>query len=194
MGRDPSIFPEPNSFLPDRWLQKDEQAAAKSAAFASIPFGFGPRMCIGRRIAELELHLALVQVWNNNGFISNCSMLTLKLAESHAGCLLTKVPFCLPDLSYVDLTLTFLDLDLSYVVYSFVHNLPKVRWHVQVYSTGRITGCRERERKVKRCGWDGWEEGGPLLDTVIRTTFNTMKTMTWDFASTSSDAILAMWL
>ncbi|PIK59036.1 putative 25-hydroxyvitamin D-1 alpha hydroxylase, mitochondrial [Apostichopus japonicus] len=65
MGRDPSIFPEPNSFLPDRWLQKDEQAAAKSAAFASIPFGFGPRMCIGRRIAELELHLALVQISRN---------------------------------------------------------------------------------------------------------------------------------
>lgn len=79
-------------------------------------------------------------------------MLTLKIAESHAGCLLTKVPSCLPDLSYVDLTLTFLDLDLSYVVYSFVHNLPKIRWHVHVYSTGRITGCRESGRKVKRYG------------------------------------------
>ncbi|KAJ8041177.1 Cytochrome P450 27C1 [Holothuria leucospilota] len=65
MGRDPTIFPEPNKFLPERWLKTEEQSSAKSVAFASIPFGFGPRMCIGRRIAEMELHLALVQISRN---------------------------------------------------------------------------------------------------------------------------------
>ena len=31
-------------------------------AFASLPFGFGTRMFLGGRIAELELHLLIVRI------------------------------------------------------------------------------------------------------------------------------------
>ncbi|XP_007948249.1 25-hydroxyvitamin D-1 alpha hydroxylase, mitochondrial [Orycteropus afer afer] len=57
-SRDPAQFPEPNSFRPARWLG-DNPAPHP---FASLPFGFGKRSCMGRRLAELELQMALAQI------------------------------------------------------------------------------------------------------------------------------------
>ncbi|CAG0884942.1 unnamed protein product, partial [Darwinula stevensoni] len=58
-------YPEPEKFKPERWLQgqKDEVTA-----FASIPFGHGARMCIGRRIAEQEMWLLLIKVTRDLSF------------------------------------------------------------------------------------------------------------------------------
>ncbi|NXR26719.1 CP24A protein, partial [Cinclus mexicanus] len=41
-------------FRPERWLQK-----GSIHPFSHVPFGLGKRMCVGRRVAELQLHLAL---------------------------------------------------------------------------------------------------------------------------------------
>lgn len=57
-SRDPTVFPNPHEFQPHRWFRK-EQA---HHPYASVPFGVGKRSCIGRRIAELELYLALSRV------------------------------------------------------------------------------------------------------------------------------------
>nr|XP_045366130.1 25-hydroxyvitamin D-1 alpha hydroxylase, mitochondrial isoform X3 [Camelus bactrianus] len=57
-SRDPAQFPEPNSFRPARWLEK----GTAPHPFASLPFGFGKRSCMGRRLAELELQMALAQI------------------------------------------------------------------------------------------------------------------------------------
>ena len=57
-SRDPSQFPEPNTFRPARWLGE----GPAPHPFASLPFGFGKRSCMGRRLAELELQMALAQV------------------------------------------------------------------------------------------------------------------------------------
>ena len=60
IGRDPKLYPNPESFDPYRWEGKKEQDGL--AAFGSLPFGAGVRMCYGRRLAELELHLLLANI------------------------------------------------------------------------------------------------------------------------------------
>ncbi|XP_004545048.2 25-hydroxyvitamin D-1 alpha hydroxylase, mitochondrial [Maylandia zebra] len=57
-SRDPGVFANPNHFNPYRWLNKDQTYHP----YASVPFGVGKRSCIGRRIAELELYLALARI------------------------------------------------------------------------------------------------------------------------------------
>ncbi|KAJ1521165.1 hypothetical protein ONE63_002860 [Megalurothrips usitatus] len=54
-------FPEARRFRPERWLRA-ELAARPPHPFASLPFGFGRRMCIGRRFAELELHTVVAKM------------------------------------------------------------------------------------------------------------------------------------
>ncbi|XP_069735128.1 25-hydroxyvitamin D-1 alpha hydroxylase, mitochondrial-like [Phaenicophaeus curvirostris] len=57
-SRDGRVFPAPDSFQPERWLRGD----AARHPFASLPFGVGKRSCVGRRLAELEIHMALAQI------------------------------------------------------------------------------------------------------------------------------------
>ncbi|XP_077994890.1 1,25-dihydroxyvitamin D(3) 24-hydroxylase, mitochondrial-like [Glandiceps talaboti] len=61
MCRDPSIFEDPMTFKPERWFALREDSDSLHA-FAALVFGFGPRMCLGRRLAELEMHLLLARI------------------------------------------------------------------------------------------------------------------------------------
>ena len=51
IGRDPEVFPEPESYKPERW----DRESKTTHPFATVPFGFGPRMCIGIFIAMIVL-------------------------------------------------------------------------------------------------------------------------------------------
>ncbi|KAK2853864.1 hypothetical protein Q5P01_006525 [Channa striata] len=57
---DDENFVDALDFRPDRWLRKD--ASDHVDNFGSIPFGYGIRSCIGKRIAELEMHLLLTRL------------------------------------------------------------------------------------------------------------------------------------
>lgn len=58
LGSNEENFEDASQFRPERWLQEKE----KINPFAHLPFGVGKRMCIGRRLAELQLHLAVCWV------------------------------------------------------------------------------------------------------------------------------------
>jgi cytochrome P450 len=56
--RDPRWWPEPERFLPDRWLREDPGRPR----YAYFPFGGGPRSCIGEAFAWSEAMLVLATI------------------------------------------------------------------------------------------------------------------------------------
>ena len=66
MGISEKYFKEPFSFKPERWLRAQRRSpsgnSASVDAFASLPFGFGTRACVGRRVSELEQYLLLTRI------------------------------------------------------------------------------------------------------------------------------------
>ena len=54
--RDPENFPDPEQFKPERFIEK-------SAEFhpAFMPFGAGPRLCVGMRFAQNELRVGVAK-------------------------------------------------------------------------------------------------------------------------------------
>ena len=53
-------YKEPEKFKPERWLRSE--GSQNINKFTTISLGHGPRMCIGKRFAEQEIHLALISV------------------------------------------------------------------------------------------------------------------------------------
>jgi hypothetical protein len=50
-----------DQFIPERWIEDKQEIHP----FAIRPFGHGPRMCIGKRFAELEIQLGIVKLLQN---------------------------------------------------------------------------------------------------------------------------------
>lgn len=48
-------------FLPERWLKNPGDSLYRIHPFASLPYGHGARMCLGRRFADLEIQILLAK-------------------------------------------------------------------------------------------------------------------------------------
>jgi cytochrome P450 len=56
MHRRADLFPEPERFLPERWTPEFEQRLPRHAY---MPFGGGPRICVGNHFAMMEAQIIL---------------------------------------------------------------------------------------------------------------------------------------
>ncbi|KZL74071.1 3-hydroxyphenylacetate 6 hydroxylase [Colletotrichum tofieldiae] len=56
-SRDPSVFTDPNSFTPERWLDGDQSANRHQYAF-----GIGGRMCVASHVASKALYTVLLHL------------------------------------------------------------------------------------------------------------------------------------
>lgn len=61
LGRMKEYVDDPETFKPDRWL-KQTSDDNNLHPFASLPYGHGPRMCLGRRFADLEMQVLLCKL------------------------------------------------------------------------------------------------------------------------------------
>ncbi|KAH8291112.1 hypothetical protein KR054_008817 [Drosophila jambulina] len=65
---DPSIYPNPNEFQPERF---SPEMVASRPSVAWLPFGDGPRNCLGMRFGQMQMRIALALLIKNFRF-STC--------------------------------------------------------------------------------------------------------------------------
>ncbi|XP_042191665.1 thromboxane-A synthase [Callorhinchus milii] len=62
---DPEFWPEPEKFKPERFTA---EMKAKRHPFVYLPFGAGPRNCIGMRLAQMETKISLIRILSQYRF------------------------------------------------------------------------------------------------------------------------------
>ncbi|XP_047453039.1 thromboxane-A synthase [Mugil cephalus] len=66
---DPEYWSEPEKFIPERFTP---EAKAARHPYVYLPFGAGPRNCVGMRLAQLEMRMALVHLFHRFNVVA-CS-------------------------------------------------------------------------------------------------------------------------
>lgn len=75
LHHDPDVYPEPEKFNPERFSESNLKLR-DSVAF--MPFGAGPRNCIGLRFALLEMKICLANILSKFKF-SKCEQTIVNL-------------------------------------------------------------------------------------------------------------------
>lgn len=71
LHHDERWWPEPLTFLPERWLGDEQEARPR---YAFVPFGGGPRVCIGEPFARMEAAMIVASIgraWRFEGATSS---------------------------------------------------------------------------------------------------------------------------
>ncbi|KAI8057083.1 cytochrome P450, partial [Syncephalis plumigaleata] len=63
------VFPEPEAFKPERWFTSPEQLAIMKQHF--VPFSVGPRACIGRNLAWMEMRMTIFELMRRFRFVAS---------------------------------------------------------------------------------------------------------------------------
>lgn len=88
MHRDPEIWPEPEKFKPERFSKENKETIDP---YIYMPFGAGPRNCIGMRFALVVMKLAIVEILQRYSF-SVCKETEIPIELGVQGLLQPKRP------------------------------------------------------------------------------------------------------
>ncbi|XP_077763952.1 cytochrome P450 3A12-like isoform X4 [Canis aureus] len=91
LHQDPDIWPEPEKFQPERFSKKNKDSINP---YTYLPFGTGPRNCLGMRFAIMNMKLALIKVLQNFSF-KPCKETQIPLKLSSQGLIRPEEPIVL---------------------------------------------------------------------------------------------------
>ncbi|XP_074960951.1 cytochrome P450 3A29-like [Phalacrocorax aristotelis] len=91
LHRDPAYWPEPDEFRPERFSKESKDSIDP---YTFLPFGAGPRNCIGMRFALLVMKVAMVALLQNFSF-RTCKDTPIPLVLDTKGFMQPKQPIVL---------------------------------------------------------------------------------------------------
>lgn len=83
--RDPKYFANPSEFIPERF---NDENIGDIKPFTFLPFGDGPRVCVGQRFGMMEIRVGLVTLLNRYKFTLSEKMPTKLKISPYSGTLM----------------------------------------------------------------------------------------------------------
>ena len=79
-ARDEKVFPHPHEFQPERWL-----IATSDMRNMSRPFSYGPRNCIGKHLADINMHITIARLYQLYDIENDSAMTEEMMAPNDRG-------------------------------------------------------------------------------------------------------------